>query len=117
MHELSLAQELIEQLQRVAAQEHAIRIVRVTVEIGPYSGVEADAFEFAFGLAAGDTLAEGAELIMDKRPVTVSCLRCGGLTQPEPDCLVCKTCGSSEVRIEGGREFLIREIELETPDL
>ena len=52
MHELSLAAEMVEQLAAVAAREKALRIVRIELLIGRYSGIERDAFEFAFPIAA-----------------------------------------------------------------
>ena len=48
MHELSLAQSLIDQLLDLAKEHQAERIIRVTVTLGPFSGIVRDSFEFGF---------------------------------------------------------------------
>ena len=116
MHELSLAEGLIEQLAQAAAAENALRVTRVVVVIGKYSGVEREAFEFAFPFAAEGSVAEGAELIIEELPVTVECRMCHATTHPEPTLLLCSKCESNEVELKGGREFLIQSAELEIPD-
>jgi hydrogenase nickel incorporation protein HypA/HybF len=116
MHELSLAQGLVEQVARAAETERATRVVRIAVVIGRYSGVERDAFEFAFPFAAENTVAEGAELVVEERPVTVLCRSCHTSSHPEATYLACGNCGSTEVELTGGREFLILSVELEVPD-
>jgi hydrogenase nickel incorporation protein HypA/HybF len=112
MHELSLAQSLIEQVLTAAKKENADRILRVVVAIGPYSGVEKTAFEFAFPFAAEGTSAEGAELVIEDVPATIECNLCHVTTRADPTQLVCPRCGSDRVDIKGGHTFLVREIEL-----
>ena len=115
MHELSLAQGLVEEVEKAALAEAALRVTRVVVVIGSYSGVERDAFEFAFPLAAEGTLAESASLVVELQPIRVECRKCGQTSSPEPTLLQCLACGSNEVSLIGGRDFLIRSIELEIP--
>ncbi|MBT8042682.1 MAG: hydrogenase maturation nickel metallochaperone HypA [Kiritimatiellales bacterium] len=115
MHELSLAQGLVEQLRQTAEAEGATRVTSVTVVIGNYSGVEPDAFEFAFPFATEGTLVDGAELIIDLLPVSVECRQCKTTSHPEPINLVCMKCGSDDVVLQGGREFLIRSVEIDVP--
>jgi hydrogenase nickel incorporation protein HypA/HybF len=115
MHELSLAQGLVEQLEETAKRESAIRVVGLLVVIGKYSGVERDAFEFAFPFAAEGTLCEGAEMRIEELPVAVQCRRCNATSNPDPLLLVCAACGANDVELTGGREFLIRSVELEIP--
>ena len=115
MHELSLAQGLVEQLEQTAEAEQAIRIERITVVVGKYSGVERDAFEFAFPFAAEGTRSEKAELVIEELPVTIECRQCNAVSNPEPTLLVCRNCGSNDVELKGGREFLVKSVELEVP--
>ena len=115
MHELSLAQSLVEQVGRAAEKENAVRVLRIVVAIGKHSGVERDAFEFAFPFAAGEGVLEGAELVVEEIPATVACRSCGAESHPGIVNLVCMRCGSAEVELVGGREFLVRSVELEVP--
>ena len=41
MHELAVCQALIEQVERVARDNAARRILSITVSVGPLSGIEA----------------------------------------------------------------------------
>ncbi len=113
MHELSLAQELIHQVGEAAAREKASRITRIVVVIGSLSGVEPDAFRFAFPFAAEDTLAADAELVIETVQAGARCHACNCCFTPDPPLMTCPDCGSDRIRIEGGRDFLIRSIELE----
>ena len=110
---MSLAQEMIVQVSEAALREKAVRIERIVVLIGAYAGIERDAFEFIFPLAAEGTLAEGAELEIEWIPARGRCRACRSEFTPDPACLVCTHCGSNQVELLGGREFMIRSIDLE----
>lgn len=113
MHELSLACSLIEEAEKVLEAEHAVRATRVTVGIGKLSGIELDAFEFAFPMAAKDTRLEKAELVIHDLPITVRCRKCEKESSPDfPHC-VCTFCGSDDIELLGGREFNIQSMEIE----
>ena len=47
MHELSVCQALVRQLRDIAREQHAVRITRVIVQIGPLSGVEPELLRHA----------------------------------------------------------------------
>ncbi len=113
MHELSLAQALVEQLEQIRAKEHAGAVVSVTVNIGALSGVDRGAFEFAFPIAVDGTVAAGATLVIVESPVVVTCEECGQPSQPALDDIHCAACGSRKVRITDGRDFLIQSVELQ----
>ena len=115
MHELSLAQSLVEQVCRAAERENAVRVSRIVVVIGKHSGVERDAFEFAFPFAAEGSVVEGAGLVVEEIPAAVACRSCGADSHPVITNLACMRCGSTEVELVGGREFLVRSVELEVP--
>ena len=96
-----------------AAAENAARVLRVVIAIGPYSGVEKTAFEFAFPFAADGTSAEGAELVIEDAPASIVCNLCHATNRAHPTQLVCPRCGSDHVNLKGGHTFLVRQIELE----
>lgn len=113
MHELSLAQALVEQAEAALRREGGGRAVHLTVVIGALSGVDPEAFAFAYPLAAEGTLLEGAELRMEEIPARVNCRACGAPSEPDPLLIRCGACGSDEVDLVSGREFLLRELEME----
>lgn len=77
MHELSLAQALLEQVQ-VAAREHGNpRVERVRVRIGEFAGVEPEALRFAFATLRDDYGCAAAELAIEHVRARLRCPACG----------------------------------------
>lgn len=111
MHELSIAQSLLEILEQEAKARGAAKVTRVKLRIGALSGVVREALEFAFEVASGGTVAEGASLEIEEVPVRIRCPRCGVLEQEGPF-LVCPRCGEVGVLLSG-RELEIDSMEIE----
>ena len=113
MHELSVCQALVRQLDEVAEREGARRITRVLLRIGPLSGVVPELLAHAFPVAAAGTPAEDAEIEVESAPVRVHCSRCGEETEARPSRLVCGACGDYRTRLIAGDELLLASVELE----
>ena len=60
MHELSLCEDLMDQVLTIAKEHHAEKVVRIIVQIGPLSGIEPLLLESAFSISRAGTLAEEA---------------------------------------------------------
>ena len=84
MHELSVCQALIGQVEKVARENDARRVVAIVIAVGPLSGVEAGLLEHAYPIAAVGTLAEHATLTVEAVPVRVRCRSCGAETGALP---------------------------------
>lgn len=113
MHELSLAQALVQQVAAIVEREQASRVAALTVSIGALAGVDRDAFEFAYPYAAEDTVLAGAELHVRECPADVLCSTCGRHSSPEVVWLRCVHCGSADIEVVCGRDFLLESVELE----
>lgn len=112
MHELSLAEALIEQATEILKKEHASGVKSITVAIGKLSGVERDAFEFAFPIVAENTLLKESELVIEEIPVKVLCFDCSLTGTAEPPVLQCSRCGSGNVKVVDGRDFTLKSMEI-----
>ena len=112
MHELSVCQALLRQVQEIARQHQAVVVTSVKVQIGPLSGVEAELLRQAFPLASAGSVAEFAKLVIEKLPIRVRCESCGAETAAEPNKLVCGTCGDWHTRLLSGDEMLLASVEL-----
>lgn len=66
MHELSLAVELVERAAEIARREQAKKVTEIEVMIGDLSGVDAEAFAFAFPEAARGTVLADASLKIER---------------------------------------------------
>jgi hydrogenase nickel incorporation protein HypA/HybF len=71
MHELSICQSLIDQVEDIAREHGATGVERILLRIGPLSGIEPALLRNAYPLAAAGTVAESAELVIEPAPVRV----------------------------------------------
>lgn len=111
MHELAICQALLEQVEGIARQ-HAARVSRVHVAVGPLSGVEPRLLERAYGLAVAGTAAEDSELVIEKADVRVRCRSCGAESKASAQRLLCAKCGNWQTELTGGDELLLLKVEL-----
>lgn len=112
MHELSLCQNIIDQLQELVRQHIAAAVARVEVQIGVLSGVEPRLLEQAFEFARIDTIAADAKLVTDVVSPRVACDACGMETAASAGDLRCAACGSRDTRLVRGRELILARVEL-----
>jgi hydrogenase nickel incorporation protein HypA/HybF len=110
MHELSIAQAIVDVSARNAG---ASRVTRVYVQIGHLRQVVPSALEFSFELCAHGTPIEGAQLEVEQIPVVVTCRRCGQPSEPDGFPLACRACGDLNVTVVQGEELLVESLELE----
>ena len=113
MHELSLVQNLIEEILSLSKKEKAKSILSVTVSLGAVSGIAKDAFEFAFQEGADGTLLKNTKLIIEEVPLTVHCADCGKESHPEEFDIDCKLCKSSNVKVTAGKDFQLKDMEID----
>lgn len=113
MHELSVCLSLMQQLEDIARERDCARITKITLNIGPLSGVEPDLLRNAYPLAAAGSVAEDAELVMEIADVVVSCSRCDAETTVTPNKLLCGSCGDFRTRVISGDELTLMRVELD----
>lgn len=114
MHELSVCQGLIRQVERIAKDNAAVTVERIVLKVGPLSGVEPELLRHAFTIAREGTVASQAELELQQGPVTVCCRICGAAGEAAVNRLVCPDCGDWQVDVTEGEELLLMSLDLET---
>ncbi|MEI6970185.1 MAG: hydrogenase maturation nickel metallochaperone HypA [bacterium] len=113
MHELSIAQALIEQVEGRLAGKPAASVCSVTIRIGDLSGVSPDALEAAFQVASDGTRLAAAKLVIERVPALGTCQGCRRETSLEFPFHVCGHCGSTDVLILRGREMDLVSFDIE----
>ncbi len=110
MHELSLAEAVVE----VACRHAAGRRVRtVECKVGHLRQVVPSALQFAFELLSDGTVLEGARLAIEQVPARGWCRGCGVVTTMDRFPIQCSGCQSLDLEIVAGEELLVDALELE----
>ena len=116
MHELSVCQGLLQQLAQITRQHQARGVSRITLQVGPLSGVEPRLLQDAFPIASAGSPAHQAELIIEALPIRVRCKHCGEETEATASRLLCGACGDWHTQLIRGDELLLARVELITDD-
>ena len=113
MHELSIAQDMLDIAIRTAEAQGAARVLALNARIGEWSTVEPDALQFGFEVLRAGTIANAAELRIERVPIACTCKDCGSAVTPEEGILICMSCGSRNLSLDAGREIALESIEVE----
>jgi hydrogenase nickel incorporation protein HypA/HybF len=112
VHELSLCQNLIDQLTSLVRQHGAVSVASLEVEVGALAGVEAILLEDAFSLARAGTVAEQAALVTRRVSPRVRCRQCMAEADTPANRLSCPTCHSLDTDLVRGQALILLRVEL-----
>lgn len=113
MHEMSLAEGILQVLEAESAKQGFTLVKTVWLEIGALVGVEVSALEFAFDVVRRGTLAEQAQLVIINLPAQAWCMPCGQVVEIRQRFDACPQCGSYQLQVSAGDEMRIKELEVE----
>lgn len=113
MHELSIAQSILETVQREMADRHWPAVTEIGVQVGALSGVLPDALQFSFDAIVAETPLAGCRLKIEPVPAQGQCLRCEQVFDVEQLFFACPACASGEVQVRRGYELDIAYLEVE----
>ncbi len=111
MHEYSVAQALIERVEKEARSRGAASVRSLSIRVGELSGVDASLLASAYTTIRGGTLCAAADLAIETAPVRWECADCGRTLTPGSP-LRCPSCAAAP-RLVQGDELLLQSIELE----
>jgi hydrogenase nickel incorporation protein HypA/HybF len=113
MHELALAQSVIELCEERSRLDAFSRVRCVRLAIGALSPVDPRALATSFEAAQKGTLAEGAQLSIEDRPGRGHCLGCDRTVTIAARGEPCPLCGDLRLLVVGGEEMRILSLEVE----
>lgn len=113
MHELAITQSILEIAQKAAAQHQVKRVREVRIKLGEYSGVVPQCIQYYFDVISKGTVAEGAELKMERLPILMRCETCGWEGQMDKHHIRCPACGGIQLKLLQGREFYVESLEVD----
>ena len=113
MHELSIANAILDSVRAEGSRRPGARFSKVGVRVGELSGVASDALSFCFeALVAGTDLAPLA-LEIETRTRRQRCPECDCIFNVTDFDVTCPDCGSTETRCIGGDELEMVYLEME----
>jgi hydrogenase nickel incorporation protein HypA/HybF len=112
MHELSLAESVLETIEEAAHRDGFARVKTVWLEIGRLSCVEPEALTFCFDSVVRDTIAAGARLDITAIPGSAWCGRCAATVPMDSLYSACPQCGAYHLAMLSGTEMRVKELEV-----
>lgn len=113
MHEMSLAEGVLQLIEDSAKTQNFSRVKTVWLEIGQLAGVEVEAMKFCFDAVVHDSIAENAELVIIENPGQAWCMHCAEVVHVQALFDACPQCGSHQVQVTGGNEMRVKELDVE----
>ena len=113
MHEMALAESVIQLIEDAAQRQEFSRATVVCLEIGQLSGVEVEAMRFCFDAVARDTVAQGARLDIVELPGRGWCMVCSAEVAMSEQYGACPRCGGYQMQVTGGTEMRVKELQVE----
>jgi len=113
MHELSITQNVLNIVTKHAQAAGARRVTTIRLVVGQLTGFVDDSIQFYFDMLSPGTLAEGAELIIQRVPARLRCRACGAEFGLHDGSWLCPQCSATGGAVLQGREFQVDSIEVE----
>ena len=123
MHELSMAQGIINAVLETAEANNATEVNEVTVEVGRLAMINPEQLEFILGVLVENTILEDAKIVFEEIPVEIECHDCqfnGEAILDDSDhyapLVKCPKCDSLNVETLNGKDIVVKNIVIEKPD-
>jgi hydrogenase nickel incorporation protein HypA/HybF len=113
MHEMSICQSLVTNLEDIAAREQVAKITRVRLEVGCFAGVEPQALHFGYDVTTKGTVAENSVLEIIDVAGQGWCFDCSDHFEVYRRGGDCPKCGGARINVTGGDELKIKDVEVE----
>jgi len=113
MHEMSIAQSLVDILQDEMVKNNARALKSVKLNIGKLSAIVPEALSFCFEIIVSGTDMEGAKLMMEIIPLKGVCLDCEQVFEIEDYAFSCPYCNGPNIKTIAGQDLSIVEMEVD----
>ena len=112
MHEMSLAQSIVEIVENTAEANNTRKVSKVKLIVGELAGGELPARLLGLKFASQETHMDGADIQIERPQGTAWCMMCQKTVPLHRRGDACPECGSYQLSINGGTEFRVSELEL-----
>lgn len=117
MHEIGVLYKMLEQVETVAKEHNVKKVKSIEIELGELSGMLPVFFEQYYEAATENKeLFKDSELIIKSIPGEGLCLECQTLYNVMRFEGQCPKCKSRNKKVLGGKDFIVKNILVETDD-
>jgi hydrogenase nickel incorporation protein HypA/HybF len=113
MHELSIAQNIVEAVNEQLKDVKYEQIKNLKVKIGELTAVDPNSLKFSFDIITKSTALENVNLEIENVPLKVLCNVCNQEGNIENFFFICGSCGSTDLKVLQGDELYLSEIEFD----
>ena len=116
MHELPITESILNIVLAHAKKNDVQRVLAIHLRIGKLSDLEDEWMQRYFDYVSRDTIASGAVLKIERSPVMLQCNACGESYPVEVADMsnaVCPACGAKDAQLISGREYYIKNMEVQ----
>jgi hydrogenase nickel incorporation protein HypA/HybF len=110
MHELSIAENIIEIASEQAKKNNLSVVNEIEIEVGKLSGVEIEALKFVMEIATKKTILENSRTIYTLIPGLARCLICSKEFVTESLFTQCPECKQFKFQIIQGEELRVKSL-------
>lgn len=114
MHELSVAQNIIDIVRENVSEPDYGRVNKILIEVGEFSGIVAESLEYCFDVIKTETEFINAKMEIKKIPFRLFCNSCKTETSNNSGIRLCSNCGRNDTKIISGTDMKIIEVEVKT---
>ena len=118
MHELSMAQGILNAVLETAEQNSATEVTEIVIEIGKLAMLNPEQVKFS-----KDTIAENAKIVIENLEVEIECEKCGfkGVADIDDEdhyapMVYCPECANPRIKILNGKDVTVKTISIEKED-
>jgi hydrogenase nickel incorporation protein HypA/HybF len=112
MHELSIAQSIVDVVRQHLPIDERRPVKYVTLRLGDFTGIAPASLEYCFEMASEGTAVQGARLKIKNVPILCGCKKCGSDFESGRYITICTNCGNAGVELISGNEMDVVEVEL-----
>jgi len=113
MHEMSIAQSIIDIVDDTLVENEKDKLREIVVDIGELVAVVPESLHFCYEAIVNGTKYEKAELKINIKPLKIKCNDCGVDSKIEKYNFLCPNCDSTNINVLSGEELNIRYLEVD----
>ncbi len=110
MHELSIVMGIIDIAKAEVKKAGLSKVEIIEIDVGTLSGVEFEAFDFAWQVSINDTILENAERKINKIEAKAKCVSCAHIFKTGSVFDQCPKCNELFSEILSGRELRVKSL-------